>query len=692
MATSLPHRLHSKYRPDIDGLRAVAVLAVIAFHAFPDFMNGGFVGVDVFFVISGFLISSIIFEDLGKGTFSFTEFYARRIKRIFPALLLVLLASYTFGWFVLFPDEYVQLGKHISAGAGFVSNFTLLKESGYFDNSSETKPLLHLWSLGIEEQFYIVWPLVLWVSWRRKLNLLVLTIVVALASFYLNVKGISQKPVTTFYSPLTRFWELLCGSILAWLALNKQGFCTSLKHRIDDWLVRAFCRGKIEADGRTLSNSISIVGCFILAYGFWRISNAGTFPGFWAVVPVLGTALLIMAGPEAWVNRNFLSRGIVVWFGLISYPLYLWHWPLLSFARIVEGEVPSHQIRMVVVVLSVVLAWITYRLVECPIRFGERKKEKVVGLVVLMVVAGCLGYYAYSRDGLKNRSAVVSVQAQLDDLTFNRYEKMKGWLCDSLTYKGSRCHYTGQNPSVVIVGDSHAPRIYSGLRDYFSAKGKGLAMYGGGNLCPPLLHVVTKTSREEAERVRNCLLKTTDSLKEIISNPNIKEVVMISRGPLYTTSNGFGDAERNTYGQLVLHFSNEPQGLRTNSDVFFGALATTLDSLLSAGKGVTYLHDYPELGFDIKRCVSRSLSLSNKDEPSCAVPRNQFDERNREFKVQVKKILDARPAIKVVDLADALCDSEYCYGGKDGVLYYTDDDHLSHRGSAFVVQRLWGNF
>ena len=692
MTTSLPHLSHPKYRPDIDGLRAIAVLAVIAFHAFPDWMNGGFVGVDVFFVISGFLISSIIFENLEKGTFSFTEFYARRIKRIFPALLLVLIASYVFGWFVLFPDEYKQLGKHVAAGAGFVSNFTLLSESGYFDNSSETKPLLHLWSLGIEEQFYIAWPFILWISWKRKINLLVLTIVIALVSFYLNVKGVGEKPINAFYSPLTRFWELLSGSVLAWLTLHKQVSYARLKHGIDGWLVKAVCRGRLEADGSVFSNLISVFGCIALAYGFWKITNTVIFPGLWAVVPVLGAALVIMAGPEAWINRRFFSRGVLIWFGLISYPLYLWHWPLLSFARIVEGEVPSHFIRIVAVMLSVVLAWITYKLVERPIRFGERGKEKVVVLIVVMVVVGSVGYYTYSKDGFKNRQAVAAVKSQLDDLTFNRFEKMKGWLCDSLTYKGARCHYTGENPSVVIVGDSHAPRIYAGLRDYFSAKGVGVAMYGGGNLCPPLLDVIAKTSSDEAERARNCLLKTTGSLKEIISNPGIKEVILISRGPLYTTSNGFGDAEKNTYGKVVLHFSNESQGVRENSDVFLSALAKTFDSLLAAGKRVTYLHDYPELGFDIKKCINRTIRLSNRDGFQCAVARSQFEERNREFKLQVKKILDARPAIKVIDLSDALCDSQYCYGGKDGVLYYTDDDHLSHRGSALVVQRLRDRF
>ena len=164
------HLLHPKYRRDIDGLRAVAVLAVVAFHAFPNWVKGGFIGVDVFFVISGYLISTIIFESLDKGTFSFSEFYARRIKRIFPALIIVLVACFTFGWFALFPHEYKQLGEHIAAGAGFLSNIVLWKDAGYFDNAADTKPLLHLWSLGIEEQFYIVWPFLLWISWKRKFN------------------------------------------------------------------------------------------------------------------------------------------------------------------------------------------------------------------------------------------------------------------------------------------------------------------------------------------------------------------------------------------------------------------------------------------------------------------------------------------------------------------------------------------
>lgn len=263
-----PHLSHPKYRPDVDGLRAIAVLAVVFFHAFPNVIKGGFIGVDVFFVISGYLISTIIFENLDRGSFSFSEFYARRIKRIFPALILVLVACFTFGWFVLLADEYKQLGKHIAAGAGFISNIVFWNEAGYFDNAAHTKPLLHLWSLGIEEQFYILWPLVLWFAWKRKFNLLTITILFAIASFALNVKGVKQDAVATFYSPQTRFWELLSGSLLAWTTLYKKDEFANITNKIDGYLAFMVHREKKEADGKILSNFLSFLGLLLLVYGF----------------------------------------------------------------------------------------------------------------------------------------------------------------------------------------------------------------------------------------------------------------------------------------------------------------------------------------------------------------------------------------------------------------------------------------
>jgi peptidoglycan/LPS O-acetylase OafA/YrhL len=315
-APGTPHLSHPKYRADIDGLRAIAVLSVVAFHAFPGVVRGGFVGVDIFFVISGYLICTILFQNLERGSFSFTEFYVRRIRRIFPALVLVLVFVMVVGWFVLTADEYRQLGKQVAGGAGFVSNLLLWREAGYFDSSAEIKPLLHLWSLGIEEQFYLVWPCLLWFAWRRRFSPLTLTLVVAAASFCLNIAVVQGDMVAAFYSPVTRFWELLSGSLLAWWHL----------HRAPD-----------RAAGPVTANLLSGSGLALLAAGFGMIHGELRFPGFWAAIPVAGALLVIAAGPAAWGNRVVLSSRICVWFGLISYPLYLWHWPLLSYARIVQG-------------------------------------------------------------------------------------------------------------------------------------------------------------------------------------------------------------------------------------------------------------------------------------------------------------------------------------------------------------------
>ena len=220
MKSSESNLSHPKYRPDIDGLRAVAVLSVVVFHAFPTLLKGGFIGVDVFFVISGFLISTIILKSLNNGTFSFREFYGRRVRRIFPALTIVLFSSLTLGWFGLLSDELNQLGKHVAAGAGFVSNLVLWSEVGYFDSSANSKPLLHLWSLGVEEQFYIVWPLLLWSAWKLRINVLLVTLLIAGSSFLLSLNKVGYDITAAFYSPQTRFWELLAGSLLAWYQLR----------------------------------------------------------------------------------------------------------------------------------------------------------------------------------------------------------------------------------------------------------------------------------------------------------------------------------------------------------------------------------------------------------------------------------------------------------------------------------------
>ncbi len=428
------HFAHDKYRPDIDGLRAIAVLSVVIFHAFPEMLGGGFIGVDIFFVISGFLISKIIFESLERGSFSFAEFYARRIKRIFPALFVVLVFSYILGWFSLFSDEYKQLGKHIAAGAGFSSNFILWDEVNYFDNAAETKPLLHLWSLGIEEQFYIAWPLLLWAGWKRNVNFLIIIVSLFCVSIYLNIKGVGTNLTATFYSPQTRIWELLSGSFLAYIDVYKVSIkklsnlfrkisvnnqqTNLINHHVSSWRIMfsfaetSFSPTLHHKCRRIFSqiftnNILSTFGLVLFFYGLYRIHKNINFPGVWAIIPVASAVLIIRAGKEAWINKKLLSNRIIVWFGLISFPLYLWHWSLLSFIRIFEGGTPSRIIRLMAVLVSIVLSWIVYRFIEQPIRFsGVNHKMKTIVLFISMVFIGCVGYITYYFDGYELRESI----------------------------------------------------------------------------------------------------------------------------------------------------------------------------------------------------------------------------------------------------------------------------------------------
>ncbi|MBU3648112.1 MAG: acyltransferase, partial [Limnohabitans sp.] len=299
------------YRPDIDGLRAFAVMSVVLYHAFPSLLPGGFVGVDVFFVISGFLISGIMFRALQADHFSFSDFYARRVKRIFPALILVLAASFVFAWFVLFDDELKQLGNHLLRAAAFLSNFILWHESGYFDNAAETKPLLHLWSLGIEEQFYIVWPLIVWTLWRLKTWRWQLMCALVGASFVWNVYQSQHDLTHDFYSPITRFWELLCGAMLAY-------------------------RGVVSKASDKTAQMRTALGTVLLVVAIVWIDADKQFPGAWALLPVMGAVLVISGNGQTWLGQTLFANRLAVWIGTISYPLYLWHWPVFSYARIIE--------------------------------------------------------------------------------------------------------------------------------------------------------------------------------------------------------------------------------------------------------------------------------------------------------------------------------------------------------------------
>nr|WP_041756874.1 acyltransferase family protein [Bradyrhizobium sp. ORS 278] len=491
---------HLDHRRDIDGLRAVAVLAVVFFHATPRRPLGGFVGVDVFFVISGFLITSIIMKNMQQGKFSFAEFYARRIRRLFPALAIVMTASLAVGWTMLFPDEYWMLGKHALAGSSFVSNLVFWSEANYFDAAAGAKPFLHLWSLGIEEQYYLICPAILWLAVRLRLNLVTLTITGLLLSLFVCTDIVRYNPTAAFYSPLTRSWELFMGGLLALLTIRA---AADPGHPFGERLAANLTPVLFNPSGpriqvEQLRTAASIAGFVLVAYSIIDLRSEH-FPGWAALAPTVGTTLLIAAGPETWINRNLLGNRVMVWLGLISYPLYLWHWPLLSFAYIRDQQWPAAPLALAIVALSVVLAWLTYVVVERPIRAIKRPAAVTGGLVAAMVAIGAFGAFDFTNGGFSSRlkdrqqfadyfnalaydgSKFVEQREQIAQNKCNFYDyKSKLPTLVPLPEIAPECYTKTGSRSVLLWGDSHAAHYLYGLQQTLPADITPLLVFGSG--------------------------------------------------------------------------------------------------------------------------------------------------------------------------------------------------------------------
>jgi peptidoglycan/LPS O-acetylase OafA/YrhL len=482
MSMPSPHA-HNTYRPDIDGLRAIAVVSVVLHHAFPEHLRGGFVGVDIFFVLSGYLISSIILSGLAKGTFSFSDFYARRVKRIFPALFIVLVATLIMGWNTLIPNELKQLGKHALAGSAFVSNFAFWQEAGYFDASAISKPLLHLWSLAIEEQFYILWPFTLYALHRWSRFTIRWILVLLILSLTLNLWLVRHDLTAAFYNPLARFWEMMMGATLAAMHVKRITMADILpgRLRLPDWV------------GPHL---VTTVGAVLLALVIIRLNPECRFPGWWAFVATLATCLMIAAGQDGWFNRYVLSSKPMVWIGLISYPLYLWHWPLLSFAHIRNGAQPSDHEQWKWVAASFVLAWLTYKMIERPIRFGQWKYKRAITALLCACIAGTAvaGYAIKAKDGFPGRfPSLLSTLLSKG----GRTAIIDGWRDGDciLDYDLPASNYKPfcvekRRPLVFLWGDSHAASLYPGFK---ALQDSGKYQFGigqrAGAICPPVLGI-----------------------------------------------------------------------------------------------------------------------------------------------------------------------------------------------------------
>lgn len=656
---------HNKsYRPDIDGLRAIAVLAVVVYHYSPSHLPGGFIGVDIFFVISGYLITGILaktfeVESFGPGLL---KFYQHRVRRIFPALILLLGFCLAAGWLFLFSSEYATLGKHIASGAGFVQNIVLWREAGYFDTTAIQKPLLHLWSLAVEEQFYIAWPLVLWVIMRRRWPLMASITAIAGASFALNIWGIWRDHAdATFYLPVTRAWELMVGS---WLAIGQR--------RALPWL-------------SNYAEAKSWAGLGLIVLGLILIRpDQDSFPGFWALLPVVGTALIINAGPMVYPNRRLLSSRSAVTIGLISYPLYLWHWALLSMTVVIFGSASPTVIRtskVACLVLSFVLSWFTYRWIEQPIR-KRANTNHAIATVVTVAILGLCGLSIYAANGLQDRPyTLVSAKAErylasierspraqeCFDLTTNNILDEK-WSCT--------LGDTSSHTWITAYGDSHALSLMPTL-DRYGKEHNVRVIFAGVSACPPLLNTYPERAFAAA------CLDLSRRMATLAEDHAVAAVILIARWTYYT-----GGTTRPNDIQRIRSSGSETKPSNANvrgAAALQKGLDTTLARYQALNIPVVLVEDNPQQLTGVPASAVRfdkglTDSTFNSEAVTLAEHHRNQSEANRILESEASRY----PLASILNTDQALCNHSVCPWARGGRFLYFDDDHLSNAGAMVV--------
>ena len=660
-----------KYRAEIDGLRAIAVAPVILFHAgFPVF-GGGFVGVDVFFVISGYLITTILLNDIHAGRFSLMQFYERRARRILPALFVVLAASTAVAWVTLMPGDMLDFSESLVATALFSSNLLFWKEAGYFDTAAELKPLLHTWSLAVEEQFYIFFPPALYVLWRwgRRWMLGALVVVFVL-SLGLAHWGAYNKPSSAFYLLPTRAWELLIGSFCAFYLQRARPVLPAAVHQVAAML------------------GLAGIGIAVFAY-----DTTTPFPGLHSLLPTLGTALVILFATQGTLVNRLLSLRGVVGLGLISYSAYLWHQPLFVFARYRNLTPPDGSTMLLLSAVTVGLAWLTWRYVEAPFRAPRQIGRSAVFRLSAVAVAAALlvGTAGYQSDGFKGARIPEQVAAMAayahDDNPFradcfsgpNRYVEP-----ENACILGNKGDVRG-----VLMGDSHSDAIAYPLHTALAAQNVGLKhMWYNG--CPPIegLHVLTRKNDYR------CAEFNADAFAAVYADPTLEYVVLAGRFTIYFEGDGYDNGEGG-----VEHDAYSPAGLsdrapgpypeaERRADVL-RLYARQVTDLLAAGKKVILLYPVPEQGWDVPAFVAKTLFFSGK-KIDLSVSHDSFKARNRAVIANFDAIPD-HPNLFRVRPDEILCDTfiaDRCVGALDQKAFYYDDDHLSNYGASYIAPEI----
>lgn len=643
-----------RYRPEITGLRAIAVLPVILFHAGLPLFSGGYAGVDIFFVISGYLITSILLTEHERGTYSLANFYERRARRILPALFFIVICCLPLAWFTMLPEQLDSFFASVASVALFISNFHFLDESGYFETNAEEKPLLHTWSLAVEEQYYLLFPLLLMLLWRYR-NHSILTVFIGLAALSLIISEIGWrlKPDANFYLLPSRLWELLAGSICAVILT---------KHSIKQNGLLTFC------------------GLTAIAASFIIFNDLTPFPSLWTLIPVIGTCLIILFAGGTCLTSRILSIKPFIWIGLVSYSAYLWHQPLFAFARLYSLGTPSTMTMIVLALTALVLAALTWKFIEQPFRKKSAHTAAVLifSAVMSLIILG-VGLIGSSQDGFKNRlpDQVLSTLAAKHDTNPNKHK------CDyaarathheipqNLPVEGCIFGSHDSRPTVAILGDSHADAIASAIGEELGRKGitsTQITVHG----CQPFQGY----TREDM----NCDLANAHIFDYLVSS-NISTVILAARWGTLAFDNRFdnqeGGIEPGSFGRSELDMSLD--------ELWSSGITRFTD----AGKTVVLVYPIPEAGWNVPEHLAKRLWREGKEADSLSTSYDVYKQRNQPIfeifdTLQHKKLIRVRPET-------VFCDGmipDRCANAYNGDIYYYDDDHLSHIGAKLLAKEV----
>ncbi|UXZ22597.1 acyltransferase [Pseudomonas sp. YeP6b] len=636
------------YRRDIDGLRAIAVLAVVLFHFGVPGVTGGFVGVDVFFVISGFLITSIIWRERETGRFSFLDFWARRARRILPALIVMMLASLVVGWFLMAPKDYEELGRSIHNQAIFISNLFFMRQDGYFDTASDMKPMLHTWSLSVEEQFYIAFPLLLVLlssrlkQWRGALFVLLLV------SFAASVWAVSHEPEKAFFLLPMRAWELLAGAMLAVLPVRTQ--------RVSPRLAQA----------------VSLIGLGLILVAVLGYDADTAFPGASALLPVLGVVGLIWAnGQHTTLVGRLLGSRVLVGIGLISYSWYLWHWPVLVFGKYASifGLAPWELTALFF--LSLLLGYGSWRFVEGP--FRERRllagsRSVLVAGVMALVGLGLAGKGLVWSDGFAER---LSPQALQFAQAHTWSPKLMSCLGDDKknTHR-EPCHFGPQTSAAraLVWGDSHASALIPALSDASSRYDFSITQAGYAGCLPFYRKENTPGCRAFNEHVT-----------QLLSREQFSDVVLVARWSLYVYGERSGDTGASIHDPATGKYDRA-----IAQQLFADGLSALVQQIRASGHRVWLVKEVPLQDFNVPYRLAR-LAMLGRPTDKEGLPLAEHLERQAYISRVFERIAAADSGVRVLDPAPKLCDvNGWCRVELDGHSLYTDDNHLSIAGSRLV--------